>query len=75
MAKRAIAWTETAAKQRRIVLEYWNENNNSTDYSEKLIIEIRRRLDALVQFPDSGKKQISPLLLSLPLAIAAYFIS
>ena len=56
MAKRALVWTETAAKQRRFILEYWNENNTSTDYSEKLIVEIRRRLDTLVQFPESGRK-------------------
>ena len=60
MAKREIVWTETAAKQRRFILEYWNENNNSTDYSEKLIVEIRRRLDTLVQFPESGRKTDFP---------------
>ena len=48
MAKREVVWTETAAKQRRIILEYWIENNNTTDYSEKLIVEIHRRLDTLV---------------------------
>ena len=75
MAKREIVWTETAAKQRRIILEYWNENNTSIDYSEKLIVEIRRRLDTLVQFPESGRKQISPILLLHLLATTVYFIN
>ena len=60
MAKKSIVWTETAAKQRRFVLEYWNENNGSTTYSEKLIIEIRKRLDTIASFPKSGRKADFP---------------
>jgi plasmid stabilization system protein ParE len=56
MAKKSIIWTETEAKQRRLVLEYWNENNGSTTYSEKLIIEIKNRLDTIASFPKSGRK-------------------
>lgn len=37
MAKRKIVWTETAAKQRREILRYWTERNQSTAYAEKLI--------------------------------------
>ena len=37
MAKRNVIWTETAAKQRRQILKYWTERNNSTIYSLKLI--------------------------------------
>ena len=37
MSKRNVIWTETAAKQRRQILKYWTERNNSTSYSLKLI--------------------------------------
>jgi plasmid stabilization system protein ParE len=37
MAKRTIVWTETAAKQRRQILKYWTERNQSTTFAEKLI--------------------------------------
>ena len=37
MAKRKIVWTETAAKQRREILKYWTEWNESTIYAKKLI--------------------------------------
>ncbi len=56
MAKKTITWTETAAKQRRLVLEFWNETNGTTTYSEKLIIEIKKRLDTIASFPKSGRK-------------------
>ena len=60
MAKKEIVWTETASKQRRLVLEYWNENNGSTAYSEKLLVEIKKRLDSLKEFPKSGRKTDFP---------------
>lgn len=56
MAKKEIVWTQTAALQRRIILEYWNENNNSTSYSEKLIMLIKKRLLNLSNYPQSGKR-------------------
>ena len=37
MAKRTIVWTETAAKQRRQILKYWTERNQSTTFAVKLI--------------------------------------
>jgi hypothetical protein len=37
MVKKKIVWTETAAKQRREILRYWTERNESTTYAEKLI--------------------------------------
>ena len=60
MAKKKIVWTETAANQRRSVFEYWNENNKSTNYSEKLITQIKRRLDVLSTYPLSGKQTDFP---------------
>ena len=56
MAQKEIVWTETAARQRRLIFEYWNKNNGSTEYSEKLIAQIKQRLDTLVHFPKSGRK-------------------
>ncbi len=56
MAEKEIVWTITAAKQRRAILEFWNNNNKSIKYAEKLILRIKNRLDTLVKFPFSGKK-------------------
>ena len=56
MDKKEVVWTQTAVKQRRIILNYWNENNGNTNYSEKLINEIRKRINILLLYPNSGKK-------------------
>jgi plasmid stabilization system protein ParE len=53
MAKRAIVWTVTAAKQRREVLRYWSIRNNSTLFAEKLIKLIARQLRIIERFPES----------------------
>ena len=37
MAQRKVIWTETAAKQRRLILDYWVRHNKSTSYSLKLL--------------------------------------
>jgi len=37
MAQKEIIWTETAALQRRTVLEYWLQRNQSPTYSLKLL--------------------------------------
>ena len=37
MAQKEIIWTETAALQRRTILEYWLQRNQSPTYSLKLI--------------------------------------
>ncbi len=37
MAKKKIIWTETAARQRRSILEYWLQRNQSPTYSLKLL--------------------------------------
>jgi toxin YoeB len=37
MAKKKIIWTETAARQRRSILEYWLQRNHSPTYSLKLL--------------------------------------
>ena len=37
MAQKKIIWTETAARQRRSILEYWIQRNQSTNYSLRLL--------------------------------------
>jgi plasmid stabilization system protein ParE len=37
MAQKKIVWTETAARQRRSILEYWLQRNKSPTYSRKLL--------------------------------------
>jgi len=37
MAKRKVVWTQTAASQRRSILEYWVNRNKSNTYSIKIL--------------------------------------
>jgi plasmid stabilization system protein ParE len=37
MAQKKIIWTETAARQRRSILEYWLQRNQSNAYPLKLL--------------------------------------
>jgi plasmid stabilization system protein ParE len=37
MAQKKIIWTETAARQRKSILEYWVQRNQSASYSLKLL--------------------------------------
>jgi plasmid stabilization system protein ParE len=60
MAKRTIIWTETAAKQRRLILEFWVKNNGSTTYSEKLIRQIARQTRYILKNPTSFKMSEYP---------------
>lgn len=60
MVKRTVEWTETAKKQRRIVLRYWVEKNKSTLYSEKLIEKINHRIEAILKSPEIYKKADFP---------------
>jgi plasmid stabilization system protein ParE len=56
MKKYAIFWTVTAVKQRKQVLEYWNDRNKSDAYSRKLILKISDRIRLLKTNPHMGKK-------------------
>lgn len=55
-----IVWTETAAKQRRHILNYWLQRNKSPDYPTKLIQRISERTNTIARFPKSGKKTTFP---------------
>jgi len=52
MVKRAVVWTETAARQRREILKYWSIQNKSTKYAEKLLKIIKNRIKII--FKKSG---------------------
>lgn len=56
MAQNIVIWTETAVKQRREILKYWTLRNQSSAYSEKLIEQIRERIDLISTNPEIGKK-------------------
>lgn len=56
MAQNAIIWTETAIMQRREILKYWTLRNQSTVYSEKLIEQIRERIELISKNPEIGKE-------------------
>ncbi len=56
MAKRKIVWTETAAKQRREILNYWTERNKSTTYAEKLIEITAKHLKVISKNPQAFKE-------------------
>ena len=60
MAKRTIIWTLTASKQRRIILEYWNNRTLSTIYSEKIIHITKARLQTVLNHPLIGTKTNFP---------------
>lgn len=55
MAKKSVVWTATAVKQRREILKYWTIRNKSTTYSEKLISQIKERIQLIIDHPDVGK--------------------
>lgn len=56
MAKRKVVWTETAAKQRREILNYWTERNKSTIYAEKLIEITAKHLKVISKNPEAFKE-------------------
>jgi len=60
VAKRKVVWTETAARQRREIFEYWTLRNKSTAYAEKLIRQIAARVKVILIHPESYKTTIYP---------------
>ncbi|MCC8361077.1 type II toxin-antitoxin system RelE/ParE family toxin [Salinimicrobium sediminilitoris] len=55
-----ILWTFTAKAQRDEVFQYWNERNENTNYSRKLNLAIRERLEILRSNPEVGKPTSFP---------------
>lgn len=56
MKSLVILWTETAVRQRNLVLDYWNERNKTATYFQKLIIKIANRVKLLKTNPKLGKR-------------------
>ncbi len=48
-----VIWSETAAKQRRGIFEYWNQRNQSTSYSERIRILVLKRIELIKKNPTS----------------------
>lgn len=51
MAGRKVIWTSTARKQRRSVLQYWKQRNQSSEFSKKLIAQISDRTHLIAKRP------------------------
>lgn len=60
MASREVIWTKTAAKQRRLILEYWVEKTGNSDFSLMLLYEAKDRVEQLISHPMSGQKTDYP---------------
>ncbi len=60
MAQRKVVWTETAARQRRLILEYWVEHNQSITYSYKLLQLSDEKTNLMAKNPRSYKKSEFP---------------
>ena len=55
MVKRAVVWTQTAARQRREVLKYWTKRNGSSRYAKKLISLTADQVEIILSNPESFK--------------------
>lgn len=51
MAQKKIIWTETAAWQRRSILEYWLERNQSPNYSLRLLRLSNEKVNMIADNP------------------------
>ena len=60
MAKRAVVWTETAARQRREILKYWVKRNGTTTYAQKLIKLTAKQIKVIQSNPKLFKKANFP---------------
>jgi toxin YoeB len=56
MAKRKIIWTQKAHQERKEILAYWIERNQSKAYSIKLNKLINDTIRLSAQYPDIGRK-------------------
>lgn len=52
MAKRKIVWTQTAASQRRNILEYWFDHNKSNSYALKLLKASNSKTELIAKNPN-----------------------
>lgn len=54
MAIKTVVWTDTTARQRRKILEYWIKRNKSSAYSIKLIHEISEKIQFILKNPEDS---------------------
>ncbi len=60
MAQRQVVWTNTASKQRREILEYWINRNDSTVFAEKIIRITAGRIRTILKNPEAFKETSFP---------------
>ena len=53
MARHNVVWTRTAARQRRSILQYWLERNQSPNYPLRIIELTDIRIGHIAQNPES----------------------
>jgi addiction module RelE/StbE family toxin len=56
MVKRKIVWTQEAYEERKQILTYWLERNQSKTYPVKLNKLIKETLQLASNYPESGRK-------------------
>jgi toxin YoeB len=56
MARRKIVWTQKANEERKEILAYWIERNQSKTFSVKLNKLIKETLLITAFYPDTGRK-------------------
>lgn len=51
-----VVWSVVASQQKNNAYNYWNKRNGSKDYSRKLSVAIRNRVNEIRRDPQSYKK-------------------
>lgn len=74
MAQKKIIWTETAARQRRSILEYWFQRNHSSTYSLKLLRLSNEKANLIAENPLLYKAAEFPDTHVAAMGHSAYFI-
>jgi len=49
-----VIWTKTAQSDREKIFEFWNEHNESRDYSRKLNQQIQKKIELTKYYPEAG---------------------
>ena len=55
-----VVWSTESQQNLNSILEYWNERNNSNEYSAKLFDEFKKIVSLISFFPHSGKETDYP---------------
>lgn len=58
MVKRKIVWTQNANQERKEILSYWAERNQSKAYSLRLNKLIKNAVQLAAQYPHTGRKTV-----------------